>query len=523
MHRLRKMRSLTRLAGASAAVLLGLSSVALSTGEASAAPAATLVGSAPASAHGPGTVTFSYAITLPSDVDAAVFSTRQAAALPADPTSVMVDGVAVPPAQISEPSTIDIAVHAGPTPADGLTAGPHTVTFTAPVSNLASVAASSTATLSWTAAGTPDAVTSDPVVVELNAPDLAVTLTPGSGEDQVGFLGTGRDIDVAVDVENDGYGAPNSTLTIGLPVGMTLGRDGVTRDTDDSALTCRPGAGSTITCDLGPVGRGVVDPTLVIDLVTMPHPPVGTTVPVTFSVAPNAGEGVDSNPADDQTSVRVLYTGSAALSTTITPASSKVALGQTTKVRLTIHNAGPQTAPETLAFAVVIGSQFEVTGFTGKSLPIDPNPGSASAAALRRAHLLTAPTLSPAAGLPLASTAEGTELLWLVGDIPDGGSVSAVVSLKAQKLGQAQLGLLAISGAGDPNCPDFNCDPTMVSVQVVKAAPAPTSSAPAPAGSGTAGLANTGASSRPAAFGGLFLLAGFAMLYAGRRPTRRRH
>lgn len=513
------MRSLPRLAAATAAALLTLTGLGLAATDAIAVPAPTLVGSAPTSVHGPGTVTFSYTITLPADVSSTVFSTHQAAALPASTTGVTLDGNPVPAAQITQPSSVDIAVQTGAGATDGLTAGTHTLTFSAAVAASGSAATSSTARLSWTDGGLPGSVTSAPVLVQVNQPDLAVTLTPDSGEDQVGFLGTGQTLDLLVDVANVGYGTPLSTLTITLPAGMTLGPDGVSRDSDGSTLNCTSGIGNTGVCDLGQLVRGASDPTLHIELASAGNEPVGSTVPVTVAAAPNPGEGVDSNPANDSATVQVLYTGSARLSYTLTPASSKVAIGHTTTVKLTVHNSGPQPAPGTLAFAIVVGDRFTVTKFTGAMQPLPGTMTPGITTLSRQAHLLAPPKAGQGGGVTAAPTASGgTGLLWFIGDIPVGGSVSAMLTVKATALGKAQVGLLAVSGAGDPNCTNDKCEPATITLSAVAAAAALPAAAATPGAAPVApALANTGASTRPAAIGATLLVLGLALTFGARR------
>jgi len=112
------MAHITRLVGASAAGLLLLgASVTLATGAGAATPAP-LTGSAPAYAHGPAQITFSYSITLADPLTSAVLTTHQDAALPADLVGVQVDGVAVPPTQVSRPDSVDIAIRTGALPTD---------------------------------------------------------------------------------------------------------------------------------------------------------------------------------------------------------------------------------------------------------------------------------------------------------------------------------------------------------------------------------------------------------------------
>ncbi|MGI8665995.1 MAG: hypothetical protein ACR2N4_08185 [Jatrophihabitans sp.] len=464
-------------------------------GEAAALAPVQLTGSAPATAHGPGTVSFSYTLVLPTAVDATVFTTHQAAELPASSTGVLLDGVAVPAAQLSRPDPADLAIQAGADPADGLSAGSHTVTVTATLAAGAAASTSSAATLSWTIGGVPDSITSAAVPVAVNQPDLALALTPDTGEEQLGLLGTGRDLDLAVDVRNLGYGTPASSLLVTLPAGLTLGPATLSRQSDGSTLSCTadPGNPQLLSCPLGSIEHDTgANPTLDLDLAALPGASIGQVVPVTVAVTADPAQGSDTDPSNNSATVHLQYTGSARLSYTITPAASRVVLGGRTTVRLTVHNAGPQLAPATIAFAILVGDNFAVASFSGKT---------------------TGPVGIPAAAAPVGSSS-GAQLLWLAGDIAPGHSASAVLTIQARRLGVGKVGLAAFSGAGDPNCPNFDCAPSTVSVRAV-AAPA----VPVAAAAGGAGLAATGQrTGSTVGLGGGLLLAGAGLLLLGRRP-----
>lgn len=485
-----------RLAGliTSGSVLLG--ALLIPAGPAFSLPSDTITGSAPATAHGPGTITFSYDIELTATVDSASITTSQPAELPANATGVTLDGTPVPAAQISRPDSRDITVQVGALPTDGLTAGSHTLTFTAAVSTGPSAATVSSATLNYTRTAVPGSITSADVPVAVNPPDLSVTLTPDSGEDQVGLLGTGRDLDLLVDVANLGYGNPTSTLTVNLPTGLALGSAGVSRDATGDQLSCTPSSGNPqlIHCALGQLAHGG-DPTLDIDLTSTAAAPIGQIATVTVSANPDAGQGTDQNPTNNSASARLQFTGLARLSYTVAPAKTTVPLGGRTTVTLTIHNAGPQPAPSTLAFTVLIGSNFSIAGFTGRTGP--------------PAESVTVGS-SGSGGSPSGG---GAELLWFAGDIPVGGSVSAVLTVQAETLGTGKVGIAAFSGASDPNCPNFDCSPATVAIRAV-AAPVgvPDSTGPILAATGQASPATLWLS-----FG--LLLAGLGMLILGRRPA----
>jgi len=494
----------SRLLAAAAAGVLTLAGLGLLAPAAEAASLPTVVGSAPSSTHGPGTITFSYTLTLPEALTATSFSTHQPALLPARLDAVTLDSASVPAADLSRPSSVDLVVDT-----HDLTAGTHTVTFTADLPASEPGSPSSTATLTGSAGGGPVSATSAPVVVQVNQPDLSIALTPDSGEDQVGFLGTGQNLDFAVDVANLGFGSPDSTLTLSLPPGMQLGPDGVARDADGSSLVCAPAAG-TVSCDLGPLAGAPADPTIVIDLTTAGQEPIGSTVTLTATVSANTG--TDTDPSNNSVSAELTYTGIARLHFGLQPSARSVAVGASTTVTLRVSNAGPQPAPATLGLAILIGDNFTISNFTGSPLPT-----TMSRAQLAQAQLLSA--TGPAAGSapPVAPAAGGgSGVLWFIGNLPAGSSASATLTLTAVKPGPARLAMLALSGAGDPGCTAADCPPAELTLTAVRPS-APSSSPAAPAAGGGDALASTGASVRPAETGGLLLLLGAGLVVAGRR------
>jgi hypothetical protein len=285
------MRLTARLACAATACFLLFGSFTLA-GAAGAAPALALTGAASGTARGPGALRFGCTIVVPSAIDATVFTTHQDSALPALSAGVTLDGIAVPAAQISHTGANDVTVQTGADPADGLTAGTHTVAFTATVGT-ATASTSSTATLDWTQSGTPGTLTSPHVAVALNQIDLATVLTPDSGEDQLGFLGTGAGLVLQVDVRNLGYGTPDTQLELDLPTGVAIGPDGVTRDDDGSPVTCHPAPGNAqqVFCDLGALAHSTAasEPTLDVDLIATAAAQIGQTVAITATASPNTG------------------------------------------------------------------------------------------------------------------------------------------------------------------------------------------------------------------------------------------
>lgn len=492
---------------------------------ADAAPVITLGGSAPAIAHAPGTVLFTYTFVVPFGVESAILRTHQPVLLPALTTGVTLDDVAVPGGQVSQPSSVDIDVDTGATTLNPLTSGTHVITFRADI-GLGSGSTSSTATLDYTESSSPGSITSAAVLVAVNQPDLAVLLTPDSGEDELGFLGTNAHLGLAFDVANLGFGTPQTSVEIDFPDGSTLGDGGLIRDATEEQLPCVPMVDPQhFQCDIGTLSHVSLGSgeTFDVDITTTPSPPVGQIVPITVSAAPNTGQGTDTDPTNDSATAHFQFSGIASLSYTITPAKTKVAIGAETTVKLTVHNAGPQPANQTIAIAVLLGENFEITDFTGDTLdPSDPGvigvPGNTAVSPNFSGRFVPASTSAaepPAPGKQL--------VLWLVGDIPAGHSTSAVLTIKALKLGETSIGLLAASTASDPACPEQSCDLSTSIVRAIAAPPSPTPTTPtAPttpvAASGGPALANTGAAPTPLlGLGSVLVLLGAALTFFGQR------
>ncbi len=498
---------LTHFVGGSSVCLLMLAGSLSLAGAAGAAPAGvTLAGVAPATAHGPGTVRFTYTVGVAgSDIDATVFTTHQDVGLPVAVAiaGVTLDGVAVPAGQLTQTGAGDITVQVGADPADGLSVGTHTVAFNATVGTT-TASTLSTAGLAWTDASVPGTTTSGPVPVAVNQIDIATLLTPDFGEEQVGFLGTGNDAYFAIDVSNVGYGAPDTQLVIDMEPGLALGPDGVSRDGDDSVLPCAPALGNPqqLVCDVGPLAHATdnADPTLEIDLVPTSDAVVGHIAAVTATSSPQPGQGTDANSANNSVTAHLEFTGAAALTSTITPAQTSVHLGASTTVKLTVHNAGPQPTGQTIAFSVVAGDNFTITAFSGNTK--------------------APPELGGEQDEGINNDDSGDQVvLWFAGDIAVGHSATATLTLKAVNVGSARLDLFTSSEAGDPNCTQFNCAPTAVTMRVTAALPA-LLTPPAIAPTTTSGLtlASTGSASGPQlGVAALLLLAGVLMSLGARR------
>jgi hypothetical protein len=524
------MRLSTRLGAFALSTVMAFGVTAALAAESDAVQLATLTGSAPSSAHGPGTITFTYTIDLPAAVDSAMFTTHQPAALPAIVSGVTLDGTAVPAGQVTRPNSLDIAVQTGANATDGLSAGAHTITFLATVGTGPTTAVSATATLNWLEGAVPQALTSAPVPVDVNEPDIAVTLSPDSGEDQIGSLGTGREVTLALDVKNLGYGTPHTTLEVDLPTGTTIAPDGVVLAASGYELACAPSLADPqkLLCDRGTLAHDTasMDAEVDVNFITTAAPPVGQLATITVTAAPKPGEGIDTDPSNNSVSAQFRFTGSAALSYTVTPAKSKVHLNEQTTITLTVHNAGPQPAGQTIALAILVGDNFQITGFTGNAQP----PTEFESAHARSTSAKAIKSAAADLGIPddgsliggLVNSSDGT--FWFIGDIPAGQSASAVLTIKAIKLGTTKIGLFAISDAADPACPSLDCNLTSTTVEAVAlAAPAQNhNTLPATTANGDgAELANTGPASLPVLVLGLVMLVVGAGLTLAIRPRER--
>jgi hypothetical protein len=496
-------------------LLFGAAAVALA-GSAQALTLVQIAGSAPAVVHGPGTVVFTYTITVPADIGSTSFTTHQAAALPASVSGATVDGVPVPAAQITQPSSVDLTIQTGAAPTDGLTAGVHTIAFNASVGGGPAASTSSSATLRWIEASVPASATSAPVAVGVNQPDIAVqnlervnNPLPDTGTTSV--VGTGMTAQFDVAVMNLGFGAPHTSLTITLSTGLVFAF--AIRDVDADGgppLSCTQVTlvPLQVSCDLGSLMHFTdADPIIQIFLTTTANPPVGTVGTITVSAAPAAGEGTDTNPANNSVSTTVKFTGLAALSVTVTPTATKIPLGGQTTVTVTIHNAGPQPAEQTSASIEVLGDgnksgvdtsgRFDITAFTGNTTPPPGVVGNGGPA-----------PVFPTKGLP-----------WYVGTIAPESSVSAVLTVKALKVGKNQIFLFAGSTASDPRCPNSPCAEVSAVIQAIPVQAVPT---PRPAAAAPAPLPATGpASPQLLALGVVFLLIGATLTVAARRRQTR--
>jgi hypothetical protein len=479
---------------------------------------------------GPGTVTFTYTLTVSgSPATAVVITTAQDPLLPADIASIRFDGVTVPADTVTAAAP-NFTLRAGGGASAGtggtLSVGAHTLTFTGHSSSTAPAQASSTLAVT-SDQGT---VTSSPVLVALNQPDLALSLPADSGEDLPAALGTGDSI--AFDAELRNLGAPSAgTLTITLPAGLALGSDGVYLYADESAyeegagtpLPCTGGVG-TVTCSLDTVsttGQGE-PPILEVDLTATSAGKPGTSATFTVSVAPTTGTDLD--PSNNSVRATIEFTGVADLSFAITPDKETVQIGHKATLTLHVTNHGPQKAPMTIGISLLDGiDRFVVTDFDGATTPPGLT-GLSRTAAIRtaRQNLAAASPRGVHVDRLAAAAATGTAtpspygVLWFVGDLAPGATATAHLTVLAKAKGTAHLLLFAGSGAADPGCVSDEdlCQPAEATLTAVKAS----ASGSGTDDNGQAPIANTGSPDAGLSVLGLCLvLAGAATTVAGRR------
>lgn len=516
----------------------------------------TLTGSAPATATGPGTVDFRYSVATPDALTAVILQTAQDTLLPVQPGSVTLDGAPVPTVDIQLAGQ-DLAIHIA-----ALAAGTHVVAFSATVPTTAGIT-SSAATLTYLDVSAPGAgpVTSAPVTVAINEPDLVVHTTAFSGllgdntdpgTLRLGTLGAGA---IEALVTNNGTAATPATLELNLPPNTVFEGAG-SADGSDINCTTDPTNAQHVSCPLGTLGRGgsaIVD----IDLSTSDNPPVGTAESATISAQVTGTVLTDAHLADNSTVTTIDYIGAAHLSHRVTTPTTKITVGKTGTLTVTVTNDGPQAAPNTVGMIMLQNDDFAIVNFDGPQLPASlldgassgSGPGTATVSgtaiaagsafarrdsALRQLHAATmhrfAASGSPA---PTAAASASPGVLWNIGSLAAGRSSTAHLTLKALKPGGMQIAVVALSDAGDPVCANAPTGQALVTagcIQLVSltavAAPPPTqpgvshplSGPSVGTRSGGATLANTGSpATLPTVLGLAMVLIGAFALRLGRR------
>ncbi len=345
-----------------------------------------------------------------------------------------------------------------------------------------------------------------------------VCLPAGSGEDSSAPLGTGDTITFAAQIVNNGPDVADSTVVLTLPPGLRAA-DPPQREeqwwlddgsgTATSLFCSNTNGGITITCPIGDLPRGA-DILLLIDLTAQSDAVVGTSATFTVALGPDTGQ-----PAFPPTQVQgtVDFTGVAHLHTTVTPATATMTVGKGSSVTVTVHNAGPQAAPNAA-----------VVGFA------EPEDGDRQHFVITNSAPLEGGRAATLAVTIHASPADDSNFgFWPVGTIAPGADAAVVVTVRAVSAGHDTLVVTAGSDNGDPPCATdgAGCE-SDASAELTATAPVVTathSATPTPTPKPTPThttlpqtLANTGFHGRPWVLLAVAeVLAGAALMVAGRR------
>jgi hypothetical protein len=498
------------------AIVLTFAALTLASLPAWGAGALTVSGSAPATAHGPGTVPFTFTINAASDLDSLSVTTMQDAFLPADPSSVALDGIPVAAAQVSH-SGGNITATLG-----AVAAAVHHLTYEAFIQATPSTITSTGLSAQYTqGGGEPVTVEAAAITVDINEPDIAVELelpegdaaTPPATNDIL--LGTGQGTAEFFRVSNNGYGEPPVTVSIELPPGLIVGADQGAQ-TNTGPLNCTTPSPSRLLCPLGRITHSSpVELGIFYEASAAAIP--GTTASI--SVTARADEGTEQAPDDNTANgSRVHFTGTAHLVLTMRPDATKITVGKTTRVTVTLKNEGPQRVDLAGVFLFIDRSDvLIVAGFDGNTTP--PDLGSFFASTATR---LSADAQGP--GDP-----EPDFVQWFITGLEPGTSVSAHLTLKAVHVGAARLGSKVFETAGDPACKDPSTVGCNVSLAFTAVSPPPArrtaTRTPTPTPTPTAHsasvatIANSGSAPWPlTALGFWFLGVGSLLTRLGRTP-----
>jgi hypothetical protein len=499
-------------------------------------PTVTVTGSAsPTSASAGQPVTFSYTVTSSTPYTAASLTATPDVLLTFVAGSADVDG-APATGVVALPGIVTV-----PLP-DSPGSSTHVVTFQAKASGTAPANTTSGASLSFTDGAHPlgTSISAAAVTVALNVPDLAVSYPVGSGQDGTLPLPLGGSGTLDVLVSNAGQGSPATTLFIDFPASLTL--DGTTVMTLDSELGCVPVVATPgrFSCDIGPLNSGETTE-LGVPVTTTGAAVVGQTATMTVSAQPTDPTVLDLNQANNSKTATIQFVLAPHLVPTISSASSKVVIGKTTSLTLSVRNEGDGPADIAIALAALENQHFAITSFDGATLDPGTVGGSAggsgsgsgggiSPLALRHAVASSkaAKASSWAARLTSAATApaDPSGLAWDLGTLAPGQSITAHLTVKAVSLGSTRVGLLPLSVPQDPACFSANAVPTAcfaefglqaVAAPVVVAHPAAVTPTAVPVAAGPT-LANTGTrTTTPTLLAAALLLLGAGALRLGRR------
>ena len=329
----------------------------------------------------------------------------------------------MPAGQVSSPDTGDIAVALG-----DLTAGTHTVTFTATVgSDTAST--SSNATLSYGSSGS---VTSTPVAFVINRPDLYSTFQlptqPGaaaSARTDRHAKFTASPYTISFLVGNKGWGNPETTIELKVPHDLKLVSI-KPYQTEDFLVGCDYNQRHDVVCDAGkfPHQRVVQ---YVAKYRSTPEQRIGHTVTATVTVR---SESPDTDPSNNTAAKKILLIGPAAVVVHMSVPQGQIRVGDKVAVTVWVHNRGPYTAVHFRGVVSGDAQHFAFVSFSGNGV-----------------H-------NPDATPPSAVT-------WTIGSLQPGHTRSAVYTVRATHKTTAKrpatLDFAAFARNVNPRCPDNSC------------------------------------------------------------------
>jgi hypothetical protein len=518
-------------------------------GNASAVVGVSLTGAAPATAIGPSSVLFRYTVSTPDDLTAVTMQTHQDALLPADPASVTLDGVAVPAADVTSAGN-DLTIATAT-----LATGDHVIAYQATVPTGAA-STSSTATVSYTDAANPGGqpVTSAPVAIIINQPDLALQTTAfsgllGTGDPATLRLGTLSEGMIEADVVNHGATSGSNSLLIDLPAGAVF-EDALPLGSNSANCALVAADPHQLSCAVGALAHNGTASVLIL-LTTEDAPPVGTSGIATITAQIDDTTLTDGTPSDNSTNTTIQFIGAAHLSYSMTATATKVTVGGKLTLTLTVHNSGPQDAPNAIALVAIENNTFQIVNFDGKQLSLPGVSGAgfgnsagatikAARSSLQRAAAQSAPThrklaldaragsASPTASAPASGPDTSDGRLWDLGTLASGQSATAHLTLQAKRVGTMKFAFMAISDAGDPTCAAAQSDQDAIALGclkelsltsvAVKAVTPISKVGESGASNGGGVLASTGSSpTAPAVLAVGLLLAGGLALRIGRR------
>jgi hypothetical protein len=307
-------------------------------------------------------------------------------------------------------------------------------------------------------------------------------------EDQPAQAAEGDDVFFDGQVIDNGAAVSDATVTITLPPQLRLAPeagDTVTRieewwlNDDENAtveaLSCTTSAaGSTVSCPTGSIAAG--DNFLIeIALVGTNKAKPGTSASFSMTLAPTAAG--PTFPSTHITGV-VDFLGQAHLVVTLAPNAATITVGSSRTLIGTVHNNGPNAAPNTVSVGIVATGSLDGPGFPKPSNhfvitnsgPLPDPDGKAGALVVHR-----------------AGSSEPVLAFWPVGTLAPGQTASVKVTVKALSVGRATLGFAAFSDADDPPCDsddDSACREEDETSLVAVAAPV-TTTAGAPTASAT--------------------------------------